>query len=240
MRRSLQAQLAAVLGLGGMLVLFLVKPPREARTGARAPVAAPPVAAELPAERHRTKAEWDAIVAAADRSSAAGVPPVTSPLSVDEAYAQIPHRRTRLDPADPALEPAAAAQLRAVFARMDDGVRVRVHGLGACRTGQCATAGAVAARELRGLARAVEADPAPTDELRAHAGEVAEALRLQAAAFEAAAQGEGAAGLLRSAPVRQASGKLRAAWRRLERGYPAVSKANHDAFFDHHCALDFL
>jgi hypothetical protein len=195
-----------------------------------------------PVEVQHTKAEWDAIVAAADRSAPrpAETPAITSPLSVAEAYAAIPHRYTPFNDRDTALEPAAAAHLSAVFDRMNVGVRVRVHGLTECTRGNCATAGPAAATQLRSIAAEVRGLTAPTPELTTHAAEVAAAMSLEADAFETWQDDFDASGWARTPAVREASTTLKAAWRRLGRAENGVSADNEAAFFDHHCALDFI
>jgi hypothetical protein len=40
--------------------------------------------------------------------------------------------------------------------------------------------------------------------------------------------------------VQRASGSLRSAYQELMRQFPAEAQSNKEAFFDYHCALDFL
>ena len=209
------------------------------------PSPAPPP--QLPAEavdaRHDGPTDWAAVIAEkeAERAARDGASlQLDLPLSVEEAYAAIPHRRTAFHPKAPGIPDANARYLQQVFALMDQGVRARVSGLGDCW--QRCQDGELAAAQLASVAAAVGALEAPP-ELIDHRSGVVQALESQGAFFLArAASGEPmkAAGLPSYPEVTAASRHLRQAWQLLKTLHPEADRDTQDAFFDYHCALDFI
>ena len=132
-------------------------------------------------------------------------------MSVDEAYASIPHRRTVFD-RRAALMPADEADgLVRLFALVDRAIVARV-----TKTGY-----EPLLAELRALAL-----PARLQPVQRLVGEAVVAER-------AYLDGEASA-------VHTASARLHEAYGQLMRLYPEEGAQNRDAFFDYLCALDFL
>ena len=132
-------------------------------------------------------------------------------MSVDEAYASIPHRRTVFD-RRAALMPADEADgLVRLFALVDRAIVARV-----TKTGY-----EPLLAELRALA--LPARLQPVQRL------VVEAVVAERAYLD----GEASA-------VHTASARLHEAYGQLMRLYPEEGAQNRDAFFDYLCALDFL
>ena len=179
-------------------------------------------------------------------TSAAAVQPDEPPvidagLSVDQAYAAIPHRRTVWDESGSTVPPAERPYLRVIFEVIDEAVAVRVAGLQNFSAGQYDRSDPVAQYDqLIGFARRM---PVPRT-LAAYHHKVLDGLggqrqffadwKSQRAQFPFAGQIGGHPG------VRRASAALRSAYNELMGKYPAESSSNKDAFFDYHCALDFL
>ena len=132
-------------------------------------------------------------------------------MSVDEAYASIPHRRTVFD-RRAALMPADEADgLVRLFALVDRAIVARV-----TKTGY---------EPLLAELRALALPP----RLQAVQRLVVEAVVAERAYLD----GEASA-------VHTASARLHEAYGQLMRLYPEEGAQNRDAFFDYLCALDFL
>lgn len=154
----------------------------------------------------------------------------------------MPHRRTAFDLGRSSIEGPDAQYLAAAFHLIDEGVRVRVVGAGdLSRYGSTSHAPAARLGELRSTLDSI--DPPPGLE------EYHEALLLafdrQRAVFEtwqAAGTGYRYGGNIGDAPeVRAASQALQRAYGELMRRFGAREPAsNAEAFFDYHCALDFI
>jgi len=179
-------------------------------------------------------------------AEAAALPPGEPPvldvgISVAQAYAAIPHRRTVWSESDSTVPAAQQAYLRAIFAVLDQGVAARVAGLEHYSAQQFDAAEPVENYDrliayVRGLA--------PPPALSTYQGKVLEALAAQRQFFaDWKAAGDGfpyAQKIGEHAGARQASDALRAAYNELMAHYPNEGASNKDAFFDYHCALDFL
>jgi len=168
-------------------------------------------------------------------------PAIDAGLSVDQAYAAIPHRRTVWDESSSTVPPAERPYLRVIFKVIDEAVAVRVAGLQDFSAGEYDRSDPVAQYDqLIGFARRM---PVPRM-LAAYHRKVLDGLsgqrqffadwKSQRAQFPFARQIAGHSG------VRRASAALRAAYNELMGKYPDESSTNKDAFFDYHCALDFL
>jgi hypothetical protein len=167
---------------------------------------------------------------------AAGVGP-----SVEEAYAAIPHRRTVWDASGSTVPSEEKEYLQTVFQVLDQAVRVRVAGQQSFSSQQFESADIDA--EFDRLIAFVRAMPVPRrfvayhqDILSALSSErqFFEDWKSQRDQFAFSHQVENHPG------VRAASASLRAAYGELMSKYPNESQSNKDAFFDYHCALDFL
>jgi hypothetical protein len=162
-------------------------------------------------------------------------------LSVEQAYAAIPHRRTVWVETDSPVPAEARAYLRVIFRVMDQAVAVRVAGLQNFSAQQFDNSDPAANYgRLIGFVRGM---PVPS-ELETYHQKILEALagqqqffadwKSERDQFRFAQQIGGHEG------VRNASAALHAAYEELMAKYPDESAANKDAFFDYHCALDFL
>ena len=133
-------------------------------------------------------------------------------MSVDEAYASIPHRRTVFDRKAATMAADEADGLERLFALVDRAIVARV-----TKAGHDAVLGELHALALPERLRRVH-------ELVIDAV-VAERTHL--------VQHEPSA-------VQTASGRLHEAYGELMRLYPGEGAHNRDAFYDYLCALDFL
>jgi hypothetical protein len=161
--------------------------------------------------------------------------------SVEEAYAAIPHRRTIWDKSETTVPSEEKEYLQAVFQALDQAVRVRVAGQQAFSNQQFDSADIDA--EFNRLITFVRALPAPKALVTYHQ-DILNALSSQRQFFgDWKSEGDRfafAQQVGNHSGVRAASASLRAAYSELMAKYPNESQTNKDAFFDYHCALDFL
>ena len=167
---------------------------------------------------------------------AAGVGP-----SVEQAYAAIPHRRTIWDESGSTVPSGEREYLQTVFEVLDQAVRVRVAGQQAFSSQQFDSANIDV--EFDRLITFVRAMPAPK-KLDSYHQNILSALSSQRQFFDDwKSQGDRFAFVQQVGNhpgVRASSASLRAAYNELMSKYPNESQTNKDAFFDYHCALDFL
>lgn len=164
------------------------------------------------------------------------------PLSVTEAYAAIPHRRTVFDFDGTTVPEEEARYLRLVFHLLDQGTRTRVTAYRDLYHRGASEARPVA--RYSELISRIETLPPPPS-LRPYRDAVLRALWDQRTLFEGWTRaGSGFAFRDRIAghpEVRSASRELQQAYRLLMSRYgTSESRRNRDALFDVHCALDFL
>jgi hypothetical protein len=186
-----------------------------------------------------------ASIAPARQTSREMPPQLSTDLPVEEAYRAIPHRRTvfrfeRSSIAEPERE-----YLKAMFELIDRGVVLRVSAYRSF-TRQDPDRDDLLA-DLVLLSDFVETRVSPPDALRGYHALVVSALKEQTAFFSewkdlGSGFPYGARGRIGRNPRVQASSRaLRAAYGILMRRYGAAEDPeNRDAFFDYHCALDFL
>ena len=164
-------------------------------------------------------------------------------LSVEDAYAAIPHRRTAMDFAASNMTDQDKHYLATAFHLIDQAIRLRVTAYQ-----QFARGDASAAQLISDMDRVIDCWQrleVPAN-LSAYQRQLRQALADQRAFFaEWRTQGQrfqyGRPDKLGSHPkVRSASSALRAAYEILVQQYPSEDKNNRDAFFDYHCALDFI
>jgi hypothetical protein len=168
-------------------------------------------------------------------------PSVDVGLSIEQAYAAIPHRRTVWTDSETTVPAGERAYLTAIFAVVDEAIAVRVAGL------QNFSQQRFDAVDLDGqfdrLISYARTMPVPS-RLNGYHGQILAALSADRQFFnEWKAQGADfpyARQIARHASVQAASSAARAAYSELMSKYPSESQANKDAFFDYHCALDFL
>lgn len=133
-------------------------------------------------------------------------------MSVDEAYAAIPHRRTVFDQRAARMSSEESDGLAKLFALVDRAIVARM-----TKAGHDAVLADLRALELPKTLRGVQAL-------------VIDAVRAERAYLVDGDQGG----------VQRASAQLHAAYAELMRLFPEEAANNRDAFFDYLCALDFL
>ena len=171
------------------------------------------------------------------------VPTSNLSLSVDEAYAAIPHRRTAIAFSGSNVPRADQDYLQVVFAAIDQAVLLRVATYQSFSRGQ--TADALPISRMDRLIRFLQSiDPPP--HLKAYHKKIEQAVSDQRAFFDDwRSHGSDfpyaqSASLGTHPKVASSSSALKEAYGILMQRYPGESPHNKEAFFDYHCALDFL
>jgi hypothetical protein len=189
-----------------------------------------------------------AAAANADRAAVSATPvqyndPPTANvgLSVEQAYAAIPHRRTIWADSETTVPSDESAYLKVIFQVVDQAIAVRVAGLQNFSNQQFDSANVDA--EFDRLITFAGSMPVPKA-LASYHKDILQALsserqffadwKSQGDRFPFAQQIAGHPG------VQSASSAARAAYSELMAKYPRETQSNKDAFFDYHCALDFL
>jgi hypothetical protein len=161
--------------------------------------------------------------------------------SVEEAYAAIPHRRTIWDENGSTVPSGEREYLQTMFQVLDQAVRVRVAGQQAFSNQQYDSADIDG--EFNRLITFVHSMPIPPG-LNSYHQQILSALSGDRQFFaDWKSQGDRfpfAQQVANHPGVRAASANLHAAYDQLMSKYPNESATNKDAFFDYHCALDFL
>jgi len=162
-------------------------------------------------------------------------------LSVEQAYAAIPHRRTIWAESESPVSPEEKAYLKVMFQVLDQAVAVRVTSLqnfSSQRFDNSDTDG-----EFDRLITFVRAMPVPKT-LSAYHKDIIEGLSGQRQFFQdwrtARDRFPYAQQIANHPGVRNSSAALRRAYSELMAKYPNEIPTNKDAFFDYHCALDFF
>jgi hypothetical protein len=132
-------------------------------------------------------------------------------MSVEDAYAAIPHRRTVFDRSAATMGAQEAAGLEQLFALVDHAIVAKMTKAGHERV----------LADLRAL------------DLPSRLHHVQELVIAAVVAERAYLDGEQAA-------IHKASGLLHQAYAELMQLYPGEAPHNRDAFYDYLCALDFL
>jgi hypothetical protein len=171
-----------------------------------------------------------------------GTPPIFNVgLSVDQAYAAIPHRRTVWNDADSTASSAEKDYLKTIFEVLDQATAVRVAGMQNYAAGHSDYSDPDSQYEqLITFTQSMT----PPPKLATYHSYVLQGLTNQRQFFtewKAKAENFGYPQIVSTHPaVQRASGALRSAYQELMRRFPAETQTNKDAFFDYHCALDFL
>ncbi len=162
-------------------------------------------------------------------------------MTVEEAYAAIPHKRTVFDGNTSKLSAAQIDSLKRLFASSDQGVVLRVDGLRALRGADAVllrkTIGSYAALATALNSLNVSAEIKPAQTLIAQA--VADHQRffeMKLRDNDTLAKRDAAF----TADINQASQKLHRAYDVLMKAFPNEPANNKTAFYDYLCALDFL
>lgn len=188
---------------------------------------------------------FDTSPAARSRNSKSQPTIATAPilnldLSVDGAYAAIPHRRTAMDFAASNMPDEDKRFLEVAFHLIDQAIRLRVT---ACQNSEIRDSHSIS--DLSGLIEYLQNTEAPAG-LTSYQAHLLEALTDQRAFFEEwRTEGQqfqyGSARTITSHPkVQSASTALRGAYEILMAKYSSEGNNNKEAFFDYHCALDFI
>ncbi len=171
-----------------------------------------------------------------------GTPPTFNlGLSVDQAYAAIPHRRTVWNDAESTASASEKAYLKTIFDVLDQATAVRVAGMQNYASGHPEYSDPPSEYDqLINFARGMT----PPKKLEPYHNYVLQALAGQRQFFaDWKTQGDqfGYPTCLKTHPgVQRSSGALQSAYNELMQRFPAEAQSNKDAFFDYHCALDFL
>lgn len=169
-------------------------------------------------------------------------PPALDPgISVEDAYAAIPHRRTVWTEEESTIPAPERNYLKTMFTLEDEAVAARVAGLQKYSRSEFDDSDVDSEfDQLISFARGV----APPDSLKTYHQHIVEALVAQQQFFRewksAGAQFSYAQRITENPGARKASGELKAAYQELMDKYPQEGQTNKDAFFDYHCALDFM
>lgn len=170
---------------------------------------------------------------------------LASRLTVEEAYAAIPHRRTAFRFEQSPIPEPDRSYLRLMLELVDRGVVARVSAYRSFYYGESNREPLL--RAISELARFAEVEVVPPPGLEVYHGEIVSALRAQEAFFtewlreDTRFRSRDPKLLSRHPLVLESSRALRAAYSVLMNRYGAGEGAeNRNAFFDYHCALDFI
>jgi hypothetical protein len=171
----------------------------------------------------------------------ASAPVLNLDLSVDAAYAAIPHRRTAMDFATSNMPDEDRRFLEVAFHLIDQAIRLRVS---TCQKFSNAEFGdSRPISDMDRLIQHLQGIDAPAS-LAGYQAQLLEALSDQRGFFEEwrlqGQQFQFASSIASHPRVQGASTALRSAYGILMQNYPNESSNNKEAFFDYHCALDFI
>ena len=162
-------------------------------------------------------------------------------LTIEEAYAAIPHQRTVFDRSASRLSKAQVEGLLQLFALTDRGTVLRVEAMRAFRGGQLQDFRAALDR-YRTLIEALRSLNLPGELMPAHAL-IVQSVQGHQRFFEASLKASDSLArreLVFTTEVHESSRKLRQAYDLLMKMYSNEPGVNKSAFFDYLCALDFL
>lgn len=158
-------------------------------------------------------------------------------MSLADAYASIPHRRTPYSVASSGATRPQAEALARLFELSDQAMVLRVRGLAALHSRDLASLRDVL-QDYRGPLDILQKAPVPP-EMQQVQSLVLLAVRQHKIFFESKLAA-GVSDAVFTPVVYQASGNLRRAYSLLMEAFPKESPRNRQAFFDHLCALDFI
>ena len=173
----------------------------------------------------------------------ATAPTLNLDLSVDAAYAAIPHRRTAMNFAASNMPDQDKRFLEVAFHLIDQAIRLRVTAYQ--RFSRSGVGDSQSIADMDRLVDYLQNTEAPAG-LSSYQAHLLQALSDQRAFFaEWQTQGQqfqyGSPQTLGTHPkVQSASAALQEAYGILMATYPGEGNHNKEAFFDYHCALDFL
>jgi hypothetical protein len=165
------------------------------------------------------------------------------PLSTADAYAAIPHRRTQMDFAAAQMTAQDKSYLEVAFYLIDQAIRLRVTAQRAFAQGTGEEAHLLAdMAQVVAYLKTIE----PPTALATYHKLLVQAITDERAFFQAWADAGrefpyGRAEMLPTHPkVQSSSAALNRAYQILMQTYSSEAQHNQDAFFDYHCALDFM
>ena len=173
----------------------------------------------------------------------ATAPTLSLDLSVDAAYAAIPHRRTAMDFAASNMPEQDKRFLEVAFHVIDQAIRLRVTAYQKFSSSEGNDSQSIS--EMNRLVDYLQNIEAPAG-LSSYQAHLLQALSDQRAFFEDwQTRGQqfqyGRPQTIGTHPkVQSASTALQEAYGILMQTYPSEGNNNKEAFFDYHCALDFL
>lgn len=173
----------------------------------------------------------------------ATAPTLNLDLSVDDAYSAIPHRRTAMNFAASNMPDQDKRFLEVAFHLIDQGIRLRVDTYQKFSRSEVRDKQSISDMDL--LVDYLQNTEAPAS-LSTYQAHLLQALSDQRAFFEEwNTQGQqfqysGPQTIGTHPKVRSASTALRRAYAILMKTYPGEGNKNKEAFFDYHCALDFI
>ncbi|HEX5425878.1 MAG TPA: hypothetical protein VFW94_20180 [Candidatus Acidoferrales bacterium] len=184
---------------------------------------------------------------ASDRATTAldplsGEPPIVNVgLTVEQAYAALPHRRTVWDASNSTAAPDEQAYLGTIFKLVDQAIAVKVAGLQNYSRGDFTSVDIDAQYEaLLNYASAMNVPSA----LTTYHQDILAALSNEREFFRdwnADRTNSAFTAQFQTNPqVQAASAASRAGYGELMRAFPNEPAVNKGAFYDYHCALDFL
>jgi sugar-specific transcriptional regulator TrmB len=162
-------------------------------------------------------------------------------MTVEEAYAAIPHKRTVFAGNVSKLSTTQIDHLKRLFASSDQGVVLRVEGLRALRSADAAALRKTIG-DYRVLASAV-ASLTVSAEIKHAQDLIAQAIADHQRFFEMKLRDSETLAkrdIAFTADINQASQKLHRAYDVLMKAFPNEPASNKTAFYDYLCALDFL
>ncbi|MEL6814029.1 MAG: hypothetical protein AAFP03_04350 [Cyanobacteria bacterium J06598_3] len=173
--------------------------------------------------------------------SVEAIPQFELALSVRQAYQAIPHQRTEYDATFSRVPAPEKEYLALMFPLIDQAIAVRVVTLQNFNNGQRTAQGIDHYAELITFVEAIE--PPPT--LQTYHQDLARSLQAQQAFFKdwrakGSAFGHSGRATGSHRQVQKASGHLISAYNQLMQRFPNEDSVNKSAFFDYHCALDFI
>jgi hypothetical protein len=166
------------------------------------------------------------------------LPLTVSALTVEQAYAAIPHQRTVFDSSGSRLARSQVDALDQLFTLSDRGTVLRVDALDALKRGDAARLRTIV-RDYAALTDALR-QLRPTQQTRAAADLVLQAVQQHQSFFDTKLAAGPRLDSAFTADVNQSSQKLRQAYSLLMAAFPDETARNRQAFFDYLCALDFL
>lgn len=171
------------------------------------------------------------------------IPTFKLKFSVEEAYRAIPHRQTAFDFYAANLDNSSLSYLKVVFSLIDQAIVVRVSGVDDFHKGLIKNNGTIL--QYENLSEFLEKIKPPKI-LDIYHKNIMDALSDQRNVFKewknttSSYTNRRSFSVGKNQKVKSASHNLRSAYNQLMKIFPNESSRNKQAFFDYHCALDFI